>query len=316
MAASGEQGRRRRYTRRPAGPVAPTPQRLALLRYLAQLGIASLPQLAALACPSEKSARRSLRTLFDGGLVEVVPVPRVALAESIDASDVSLLYGSAPNLFVLTRAGAALVEELGWEGEVRRKPGYGPRNTLFLAHELAVRDVFVFFIRCSRRYAGHRLEQWLDGPEGHIRLKVGEGPAAVRPDARLLYRLPEKVLVGLVEVDRGTERGLTRWKEKLAGYDALIRSGSLPAVTGYRGPRVLVVAPDARRRDGLAALIRAHAAPDIASCFWIAERSVLQEPELTGAHWRQPNQAALLPLVPIEIAGSPPTGWKGETDER
>ena len=66
------------------------------------------------------------------------------------------------------------------------------------------------------------------------------------------------MLVGLVEVDRGTERGDRRWQEKLEAYAALFAGGSLQAATGYRNARILVVTSDARRRDQLAAFIQGN----------------------------------------------------------
>ena len=74
--------RRRRYVRAEAPPVcAPTPAKLRLLCSLAECRFLSLPQLARLARPlddekaaREKSAQRHLRSLFDAGLVGVVPV--------------------------------------------------------------------------------------------------------------------------------------------------------------------------------------------------------------------------------------------------
>jgi len=96
-AARTTPGRRSRYERIEGSPVpALTSQKVAILRYLSELRFLSLPQLARLTCPSEKSARRHLRELFDAALVEVVPVARAALASAGSMDGAQLLHGSAP----------------------------------------------------------------------------------------------------------------------------------------------------------------------------------------------------------------------------
>jgi len=105
--------RRRRYARSapPAACLSLTPTRVEILHSLAELRFLSLPQIARLCYPSgrwdlsQKNARRHMRALFDGGLVDVLPVSRAALAPPDAPNDVSLLYGSAPNVMRSRRAG-------------------------------------------------------------------------------------------------------------------------------------------------------------------------------------------------------------------
>jgi len=149
----------------------------------------------------------------------------------------------------------------------------GQKIAYFLEKELAVRDVRVW-LELAARNGGHGLENWQDGEEAAIDLERERAPFAVRPDAWFVLRLEQAVFVGLVEVDRGTERGDRRWQEKLGAYRALLTGGRLPAVTGYVNARVLVIAPNARRRDRLAGAI-AEARSDVAPKFWIAERTFL-----------------------------------------
>jgi len=296
--------RRRRYARSasPAICASLTPVRLEILRFLAELRFLSLPQIAKLCCPSprqdlsEKSARRHMRALFDAGLVDILPVSRAALALPGTLNDASLLYGSAPNIYAPAARGLETLHRAGLadrQAESRKKPAYGPKNSLFLAHELAVRDVRVW-LELAARNGGHTLENWQDGEEAAIDLERERVPFAVRPDAWFVLRLDQAVLVGLVEVDRGTERGDRRWQEKLDAYRALFAGGRLAGVTGYVNARVLVIAPDARRRDRLAAAI-AKAGADVAPKFWIAERAVLDEASLLLPHWRRTD----LPLRPL-----------------
>lgn len=309
--------RRRRYSRQlQERPPSLTPARLALLRYVAELRIASLPQLAALACPSQKSARRHLRCLFDAELVDVVPVHRSTLAEPGDLNDASLLFGSAPNIYTLTRRGAKLLQRAGLLADASQVPHYGPRNSLFLAHELAVRDVRVWLELTARAYLDHSLLAWRDGGDAEIDLQRSHVPKRARPDSWFVYRLGQSVLVGLVEYDRATERGTARWKEKIAAYEVLFRGERLREVTGYVNARVLVIAPDLRRRDHLAALLHEYAPIDLAHRFWLAERSVLQIPDLLQGKWRGPEGPLERSLVPPRLAfpvSSPDTAQLGDT---
>lgn len=301
----------------PGGLIALTPAKVQLLRYLAELRFLSLPQLARLCCPSERqdlserSARRHLRALFDAGLVDVLPVSRAALAPPDAPNDASLLYGSAPNVYTPTARGLETLVKVGLigaEDAKRPAPSYGPRNSLFLAHELAVRDVRVWLEGCARTHGGdHQVLEWRDGEAAAIRLGRATAPSCVRPDAWFVYRLRggEKpvVLVGLVEVDRGTERGNRRWQEKMGAYAALFADGHLLEGTGYKNARVLVITPDAHRRDLLAELIQTSVCPVLAQRFWLAFRGHLDSWDVTQPLWRRPDSQALLSLVPAHLLG-------------
>jgi hypothetical protein len=288
-----------------------TTRKLSLLRYVAEYRSPTLYHLATLAELSPKTTRREMRELFDHCLVDVVPVPRAAVGEPTRANGPELLYGSAPNVYTLTRVGLKVLQTTD-ETEPVRLPAerYGPRNTLFLMHELALRDVRVHFELSARRHEGHRLQAWYDGPAAEIDLKRTQPPKVLRPDAWLVYGvtagLKESVLVSFVELDRGTERGARRWKEKVAAYEALFQSGRLQDTTGYTRARVLVVVPDARRRDHLAALITDHAAPALRDRFWLAERSILSTPDIFQMGWRQAGSQLIQPL--LRPQAGPPHG--------
>lgn len=314
--------RRRRYERLPATRplLSLTPTKWEMLRFLAECRFLSLPQLARLCCPagrrdlSEKSARRHLRALFDAGLVDVLPVARAALAPPGVANDSTLLYGSAPNVYVPTAQVIRLLSRAGLIGEdVRKRPvvTYGPKNGLFLAHELAVRDVRVWLEGCARENRDDQaLLRWVDGPEAAIDLGREIAPRRVLPDAWFIYRVQggerPTVLVGLVEVDRGTERGDRRWQEKVAGYGALFAGDRLRQTTGYRNARVLVLTSGEGRRDQVARLISRCAAFPLAQRFWIAAGAGWNTADLTQLCWRRPGDDALSPLAPVGL-GRPPT---------
>lgn len=299
--------RRSRYIRDAASAPALTPPRWRLLQAVADYGLISRPQLARLCGPSEKSVQRGARALFDGGLVDIVAVPRAALAEPGQANDASLLFGSAPNIYVPTRAGLRLLHEHGLIEAPRPVPAYGPRNGLFLRHELALRDVRLWLDLTARPDVGQALEVWRDGVEALIDLGRAAPPRAVRPDAWFVYRLPgpkggrSAVLAGAVELDRGTERGASRWGEKVAAYEALFAGRHWAVTTGYVNGRVLIVCPDERRHVWLARFLREHAPSEMWPRFWLTTRSMLTRPDLGAAAWRQPGSDLLRPLVPAEL---------------
>ena len=309
-------GRKKRYARTsaPVGLVMLTPAKLHLLHFLAECRFLSLPQLSLLARPleepsvaAEKSARRHLRSLFDAGLVDVFPVSRLALAPADAPNDPSLLYGSGPNVYAPTARGldALLRAGLVDADETRRRyPAYGPKNTLFLAHELQVRDVRVWLERSAAAEKSPQVRRWADGNEAALDLNRTAPPFQAKPDAWFVHRVRqdaegrEAVLVGLVEVDRGTERGKTRWTEKLAAYGALFAGDRLQSLTGYRNARVLILTPNAARRDALAQLIACEIGTDgLAEKFWLAEKTALRQPGLAAPVWRRVGGQSLTPLI-------------------
>lgn len=310
--------RQGRYTPNPTPLKALTPKKLELLSYLAECRLLTLSQLAVLAQLSRKGVERQMRTLFDAELVEVIPIARIALASDELPNTGQLLYGSAPNLYVPTKAALRILVESGLlESRYLKRsiPLYGPRQTPFLRHELLVRDVRVWLERL--RHAGYAAPiRWEDGVEAHLDLQP---QGVVRPDAWFVLEIPpqntqkysredekrSQVLIGLVEVDRGTERGRSRWSEKVDAYAALFLSGRLTELTGYRRARVLVICKNEARRDTLAGLIAELAGTielpqsggSLASRFWLTTVTTLESAQLGATTWRRISSPELVPLV-------------------
>ncbi len=319
--AAGGGNRRKRYERlsTPSGLPALTPVKVQMLRYLAEMRFLSLPQLARLCCPAEredgaredlsrKSARKHLRALFDAGLVSVLPVSRLALAPPSAANDASLLYGSASNVYAPTTEALQLLLRAGLvEREWAKRPPvvYGPKNSLFLAHELQVRDVRVWLEKCAAASGGEqKLLTWKDGQDAVI--KLGEAaPFQVRPDAWFVYQVrpahsgnKPTVLAALVEVDRATERGDRHWAEKRTAYDALFAGDFLQTVTGYMNARVLIFTPNTRRRDSLAQFIKNQGGLAITK-FWLVDCNELLRLTVHDDSWRKADSSALNPLLQL-----------------
>ena len=306
-ASSNPPPRRRRYERRAVHhPFAWTSLKRQFLRYVAEFEVISLPQLTALSGLAPKQARRHARDLFDGGFVENVALPRAVLADVGETNDARLLYGSAPNVYVLSKSGARVAYEEGWTKTLATPRRYGPKSSLFL-HELAIRDVRVWLERTAREREEWNLLRWEDGAEAYFDMKERDAPCILRPDGWFVFQLGNVKLVGIVEVDRGTERGDKRWKEKILAYDNLYHSPCLKATTGYDNARILTFTPTERRRDALANLIARHTKPDIAPRFWFADMKALQEPGLKYEGWRQANQERLTTLLPPSLCSGEPS---------
>ena len=291
-----------------------TPKKWLALRLLADCRLLSLPQLALLledgnARPRsarEKSARRHLRPLVDAGLIAVLPVSRASLAGADEPNDETLLYGSAPNVYTVTARGVRALAEEGVVDEsykARAYPAYGPKNALFLAHELMVRDSRVWLERLLYPHPGSKVLRWEDGPDAALALASG---SAVRPDAWFVFQTGDTPaspkLIGLVEADRRSERNPRRWTEKASFYAELfLKEGGVEAATGYRHARVLVLTPDAARRDSLAALIFGECEslghPDLAGRFWLAARADLLGSDLHSPLWRVAGTDCLSPMM-------------------
>lgn len=280
MEVSAEPARRRsRYVATPdRAPRLLTPLREEPLRHLATLGLLSRPQLMQLTGRSEKSIQRTMRQLFDAGLVEVVPLPRILLE---GREDVDALFGSAPNIYRATRAG---LRKIGAD----RPPDWGTVKPLFVAHAVMVRNVMSWLWAACRH---HGLAQpQLEIEPTHLR--------TARPDGLAILKLPQNVLVGLIESDRGTERGAKHWRHKVDTYADLFASGELPTLTGYKGARILVVCLDEARVQRLGRLL-VELDPLEARRYWLTDADTLAEEDLSACRWW--NAGERKPLIRREL---------------
>ncbi len=297
--------RKKRYERSAdTKPVSLTPQKLTALTLLLDYRFLIVPHLMRLMDISDQAARRCFRDLCDGGLVEKIAIPRAALAEDEDGNEAGLAFGSAPTIHALTKVGAQVLVDAGIAGRdaLKRPPvDYGPKNSLFLRHEMFVRDIRVWLATLTGNGVG--LRSWRDADECVYLLPGGQ---KLRPDGGFVLDIGERegrnaVLAGFVEADRGTERGLTRWTEKVRAYAALFADpANVVAATGFRHARVLVVARTEARRDWIWEAIEEicegiGAGPEILERFWVAEKSVLETPGLAAEAWRLPGVEGMHP---------------------
>lgn len=295
MAAS----RRRRFERgEPEHPMGPLDTRAVL--EVAKMGMATVPQVAGLLGWTERAASNHLRNAYDHGYLERYGVTRPQIAA---AGGSELLFGSAPIVYALAREGLRAVTQaqLLAAAEVADVPQVSTKS-LFVAHELMVRDVRVWLARVQRAYPAHRgLREWVHGPRGAIDLGRSEYPRQCRPDARLTYGLHEKTLAAFVEADRGTETSPARWEEKVAQYVPVLSTGLVAQVTGQELARVLVFCLDAARREWIAATLSRSLPRELRDRFWLCEASAMGTTDLAAPAWRVPGVPNLMPLVPEQF---------------
>lgn len=273
-----------------------TPLKAHLLSYIAECGMLTISQIALMAAMTEEAASKHLRDLFDLRFVDKIAVPYASLAPPGEDGP-NIAFGPGQDIYVPTRTAIQYLERaqmISEEAANRKLPDYGPRNALFLAHELLVRDVRVWLELSKRQHEGS-IERWMDGTAAHI--------PPTRPDAWFLFRMPTQgTLVGLVEADRGTERG-SQWEKKVQEYDALIGSDRLAQATGgRRRARILVVTQTEQRRERLAEEL---ANSRVASCAFVGCINDLKIGGLYQSIWRHQQTTDLQPLVPSSFFAKP-----------
>ena len=205
-----------------------------ILRMLHEHRVLTTTQLAALAFPTVKIARRRLAVLHRARVLDRFRPLRVR--------------GSAPAHWVLAPAGSAiLAAEAGVEA---RELGYRHHRTLAIAHSLhlahtiGVNEFFTTLTTTARhrREAAVLVEWW---SEARCRRLWGD---LARPDAFGRYVNAESSLDFFLEFDLGTTT-LTRVAAKLLGYAELARS------TGVITP-VLLWVPTTRRERTARQVVR------------------------------------------------------------
>jgi hypothetical protein len=157
--------------------------------------------------------------------------------------------GSAGLVYALSAGGQRLLDEYSGGGPLRRRPAYTP-GALFLAHALAVSEVYVGLHEAARRRPELRLEHF--AVEGDARFTSGSGDV-LRPDALAVLGTADVEDVWWLEIDRGSE-SRPRLLSMLRRYLWFASSGEV----GPWGvvPRVLVSVPDRRRQRAVHDLIR------------------------------------------------------------
>ena len=230
---------------------------LGILRTVIQLRVLSTPQIAGLYFPTESgevssACRSRLRLLTQAGYLE----RHFQLQQPTD--------GRLPHLFMPAAEGVALVaSELGAEEQqLDWQPSYNSVSWPFLAHQLALNDVYVAF-RKAAAPGGWMIGHWVDDrllkrthtatitlEERGKSEKVG-----VVPDAYMSLELqrPPWQLHFFIERDRGTMPATAgkplghSWHRRILAYNAAFDEGLFERQYGTSRIRVLTVT-DGRSR--------------------------------------------------------------------
>ena len=200
--------------------------------------------------------------------------------------------GSARRAYLITPEGDR------WLASHDRRAGPPParRGTLFVEHALATAEVALAVRRGARAQPGHQLVSWESDWE--VATMLPETP--VRPDARLVYGMPDCTVEAFVDVDLSTERPVV-FARKITRYLALYGSGAWRTRLKL-WPVVLVVTPSAVRAVSLhrtteAVLLGSDDDARQGTEFRFTSLDHLREAGLAGAIWQVAGRGGLHPLV-------------------
>ena len=184
--------------------------------------------------------------------------------------------GSTGHVYALDVAGQRLAD-LGGPGRLRRPWRLG---TAFLAHSLAISDVYVRLV-LAERAGSVRLVRFVGEP-GSWRSFYGPGGGRVtlKPDAYVVLAGDGYEDHWLLEVDRGTESAPTLAR-KCSLYRSYWQSG-IEEADGGIFPRVLWLVPDEQRAATLRQVIRRQPG-EAADLFDVALLSGVVERLVAGA---------------------------------
>jgi hypothetical protein len=188
--------------------------------------------------------RERLKSLTDRTYLQRVYLPRMGRG------------GDTPAIYRLARKGIGYLSAAGVEVLARYRPSEGEHSYLFLAHTLAVNDVLIAADLLTRSHpaitlAGVLHEQVLKRRPVAVTTGTGE-KLSVIPDAWLDFRLPDRRMCVVLELDRGTV-DRTPFRRKVRGLVAFSK-GPYQEAFGSRGLTIAVAttAGEKRRDDMLA----------------------------------------------------------------
>ncbi len=246
----------------------------------AQIGALFFPGAAS---EATSACRTRLRLLVAAGLLARLEQP-VTRAE-----------GRRPFLYMPTEAGCRLlVEELGIDPhDLEWKPSYNRVGWPFLAHQLAINDLYITVTRgCALR--GWTLDTWIDDRilrKTHTAHPQTAGAAAgvVVPDAYFTVQTPAGIFRLFAEIDRATmavaptSLSTKSWERRIEGYQAFFASPAIMEMYGTTSIRVLTVTTGERRLTHLKEAIEAVGGQ---KRYWLATFSdITPEAVFTSPIW-------------------------------
>ena len=188
--------------------------------------------------------------------------------------------GRRPYVYMMTSAGCELLQDqFGYEEEdIDWKPSYNDVQWMFLAHQLAINEVYVTLAKAVEPIGWH-LDRWVDDrilkqQAPQIPIHENRELVAVVPDAYFSLVGPggSPTLQFFLECDRGTVTvagaGRTAtWTRRIKAYQAYFASEEIHEQYGTNRIRVLSVTTGERR---LVSLKRATEAAGGRKRYWFA----------------------------------------------
>jgi hypothetical protein len=284
---------RRKFFERPAEPrpIRITARDLALLGNIARFRLASSAQLAVLDGGSEQNVSRALLALWENRYVER---PEVQVATRL------LHKGSRPTIYGLTRKGARLLRDHGFDVRRRLLDGIDKERGAgwrFVEHTVAIADFFVALELAAKDRDDMRIlersEILEDAPktkrdrqvrlEASIRLGGVLKRNAVIPDALFGLQMDGSAeCYFMLEIDRG-EMPVERYKnlngtyfaKKMLTYYEANRQRRHVHDLGIGNFRVLTVTTTAQRIERMLAALKAITDGKGSSMFLFADEATL-----------------------------------------
>lgn len=274
---------------------------------MASLRVLTTEQIARLYFPSadgtvSSACRARLRHLVGARLLARLEIPYLRSE------------GRRPYLYMLTALGRdLLVQELGLDpADIDFRPGHQTVTGPFLAHQLAVNEIYLSLSRAAPQAALH-ISTWIDErvlrrTHNIDRVTLLEGDhstdVAVIPDAFAVLEgsPPPPRFLFFIEADRGTETvaGLRTksFTHKVQAYQAYFDSEAILARYGTRAIRVLVVTTGTKRAE---ALVAAAEAVGARRRFWFTTAESLAKAGQQLLHapiWRVASEPGVHALIP------------------
>ncbi|WP_217921914.1 replication-relaxation family protein [Miltoncostaea oceani] len=211
-----------------------------------------------------ESARARIRRRVLGRLIAL------GLVETLERRVGGVRAGSGGLIYALSGGGHRLLDLDDPRESPRRRSAYTP-GPLFLAHALAISEVYVSLVELGRASDLIRLARF--AVEAAARFEPPGSDVVLRPDGLAVLASPDVEDVWWLEIDRGTE-SQPRLQAMLRRYLAFAESG-VPGPGGVV-PRVLISVTSEERARAVRGLIRRM--PPLASELFV----VCQEPEIAA----------------------------------
>lgn len=230
---------------------------------LASLSEAAWQALALLAVCRQLSSTQLRRMLGDAAISAVRELKSAQLVMRFSYRSKS----DDPKLaiFALTSLGSAAARKLVGDAIGSRRGQADELSTLFLAHHLAIQDIYLDLREAIRDGTLISLD-WQSGPAASVRyrsLAEPTGKGRVTPDARLEAVRPDRLRVYVcLEMDMGT-MGRSAISSKLARYREWLADRRTPFSPGTRipDPQVWFVADNEGRQAWLLEQLRQSGVP-------------------------------------------------------